>query len=45
MTLTVGPEGAPWSSYINQGRVAAATMWGAPSLWDDADPNGRFKNP
>lgn len=42
VTITLGPDGAPWSSYMNRNHLAAGTIWGAPSLWDPSDPNGRY---
>lgn len=41
LDATVGPDGTVWGSYATPS-VAAGRLWGAPSLWDDTDPNGVF---
>lgn len=38
---TVGPDGTVWGSYAAPD-VAAGRLWGAPSLWDEADPDGVY---
>lgn len=32
----------PYGSFTHNGNVAAGWLWGAPSLWDEADANGPF---
>jgi hypothetical protein len=43
LTATLGPDGAPYGSFIRADgqRVGVGWLWGAPSLWDD-DANGRY---
>lgn len=41
LDATVGPDGTVWGSYATP-YVAAGRLWGAPSLWDDADPDGVY---
>ncbi|MEA3165950.1 MAG: hypothetical protein QOJ26_819 [Thermoplasmata archaeon] len=41
LDATIGPDGSVWGSYAVP-YVAAGRLWGAPSLWDDADPNGVY---
>lgn len=38
---TVAADGTLWSSYATP-FLGAGRLWGAPSLWDAADPNGAY---
>lgn len=42
LSLTIGPDGTPWSTLVYQGHVATAWMSGVPSLWGLDDPNGPY---
>lgn len=44
LTVTVGPDGMPYGSFVRQEgqRVGAGWLSGAPSLWDPDDPDGRY---
>lgn len=42
LDLTIGPEGRPWNSVMVDGMLGAASMVGAPSLWDETDANGPY---
>lgn len=42
LDAAIGPDGAPWGSFSHQGNVAGGGLWGAPSLWDESDPNGPY---
>jgi hypothetical protein len=44
ITMKIAPNGQPWTSVMDRNLLAAATIYGAPSLWDDSDPNGPYKN-
>ena len=41
LDASIGPDGSVWGSYTMP-FVAAGRLWGAPSLWDESDPNGVF---
>ena len=41
LDATVGPDGTVWGSYATP-TVAAGRLWGAPTLWDDVDPDGVY---
>jgi hypothetical protein len=38
---TIAADGTLWSSYATP-FLAAGRLWGAPSLWDESDPNGVY---
>lgn len=42
LDATLGPDGTVWGSYSHNGNAAAGRLWGAPSLWDDTDPDGPY---
>jgi hypothetical protein len=41
LDASVGPDGSVWGSYATPS-LAAGRLWGAPSLWDDSDPDGVY---
>lgn len=41
LDATVAADGTVWGSYASP-FLAAGRLWGAPSLWDDADPDGVY---
>lgn len=43
IVMRIGPDGQPWMSVMDRNKVGGATIFGAPSLWDDADPNGPYE--
>lgn len=44
LTMKIAPNGQPWMSVMDRNLLGAATIHGAPSLWDDTDPNGPYKD-
>ncbi|HEX9816476.1 MAG TPA: sialidase family protein [Candidatus Thermoplasmatota archaeon] len=42
--MAISPDGTPWMSVVSQDYLGAARLFGAPSLWDVADPNGPYKD-
>jgi hypothetical protein len=41
LDASVAADGTVWGSYASP-NAAAGRLWGAPSLWDPADPNGVY---
>lgn len=41
LDASVGPDGTVWGSYATP-NLAGGRLWGAPSVWDEADPNGVY---
>lgn len=44
LTLALGPDGLPWSAFMGGTYLVGGRLYGVPSLWDAADPNGPYPN-
>jgi hypothetical protein len=42
LDASVSPDGTAWGSFVKEDRLSAGRIWGAPSLWDEDDPNGVY---
>lgn len=42
LDATIAPDGTAWGSFVHGPNLAGGHLWGAPSLWDESDPDGVY---